>query len=195
MKKIDVRGLSCPKPVLEVKNALEKLPEGEFEVIVNSKESKENILRFLTANNIKADVKEDNSEYIITFKGAHVVKGGEEVIVCNTGTFGKSYVVSRDRLGEGDEKLGKILIRSFIHTLTELKPLPKSVFFVNSGVFLTLKESPVLEELVKLSEKGVKIFSCGTCLDYYNKKSELSVGEVGNMYQLVEILSENGCLI
>lgn len=43
---VDARGLSCPEPVLQVKNALQKLAPGEqLEVLVETVTSRENIRR------------------------------------------------------------------------------------------------------------------------------------------------------
>lgn len=43
-----------------------------------------------------------------------------------------------------------------------------------------------LEDMKALAEEGVKIFTCGTCLDFYGMKEKLAVGEVTNMYDIVE---------
>lgn len=194
---IDVRGLACPKPVIEVKKAIESRT-GEFKVITNSAESKENIVRFLNSQNISADVEDSGGEFVITFKTEEKLTLKEEKIQYSCSMdmkYSRNIIVSKNRLGDGDEKLGEILIRSFFHTLTELDAKPEKLFFVNSGVFLTVENSLVLDELKKLSDEGVKIFSCGTCLDYYKIKDKLSVGEIGNMYLLLEILMDNGFFI
>ena len=39
-----------------------------------------------------------------------------------------------------------------------------------------------------LEKKGVQIFSCGTCLEYYNLREKLRVGVVNNMYATVDAL-------
>ena len=65
----------------------------------------------------------------------------------------------------------------------------KSIIFMNSGVFLTTEGSEVLEILQGLSQEGVQILSCGTCLDFYGIKDKLAVGEITNMYTAVEMLS------
>ena len=35
---------------------------------------------------------------------------------------------------------------------------------------------------------GVEILTCGTCLNYYNLGDKLAVGEVSNMYTIIERL-------
>jgi len=199
MRKIlDVRGLACPKPVLEVKKAIEMKESDEFEVITNSTESKENILRFLDSNSIKAVVDEKSGEIHIMFKLSRDFKSviNEDLsYTCSSSKGFKGIIITKNRLGEGEEKLGQILIRSFFQALVEMTPVPERLFFVNSGVFLTIKDSPIIDELKKLVEAGTKIYSCGTCLDYYKIKEQLIVGEVGNMYLLLEILSSGGVFV
>lgn len=194
---LDVRGLPCPKPVLEVKKAIESSGKNEFEVITNSMESKENILRFLTSQNINVLVTNQAGDYVLSFRvegPANLKEVDEASYVCNVSER-KGMIISKIKLGDGDDTLGKILIRSFIQTLMDVEPLPSKIFFVNSGIFLTLEDSPVLEELKKITEKGVKIYSCGTCLDFYKVKDKLAVGEVGNMFLLLEILSKGGIIL
>ncbi|MCK5052438.1 MAG: sulfurtransferase TusA family protein [Candidatus Cloacimonetes bacterium] len=63
MKQIDTRGLSCPQPVVLVLNELRN-EKGEFEVLMDSEASCENVKRLLTKNNLKFETTE-NSEHII----------------------------------------------------------------------------------------------------------------------------------
>ena len=94
-------------------------------------------------------------------------------------------------MGNGDEELGKILIKSFIFTVSETSPYPKTLVFYNGGVKLTCEDSPVLEELKKLEDLGVEIISCGTCLDFLNLKESLRVGSISNMYTIYEKLRDS----
>jgi selenium metabolism protein YedF len=98
-------------------------------------------------------------------------------------------------LGVGDEALGAILIRAFLKTLLEMKTRPSKLILINSGVRLASAGSEVLETLRALSEKGVEILSCGTCLDFYGLKERLSVGVVSNMYDITQSLLEADRLI
>ena len=89
-------------------------------------------------------------------------------------------------MGEGSEELGAVLIKSFVFALTQLDDLPSTIIFYNSGVNLSCEGSPVLEDLKNLAAQGVEIISCGTCLNFYGLKEKLAVGEVSNMYDIVE---------
>ena len=46
---VDVRGLSCPQPVLETKKAIDKVPSGEIHVLVDTMTSRINVGRFATS--------------------------------------------------------------------------------------------------------------------------------------------------
>jgi hypothetical protein len=59
---------------------------------------------------------------------------------------------------------------------------------LNRGVFLALDDSPVLESLRALEARGSRFLSCGTCLDYYEVKERLAVGEVGSMVLIQELM-------
>jgi predicted peroxiredoxin len=79
--------------------------------------------------------------------------------------------------------------------LPEATNQPKSLVFLNAGIFLALKNSPVIESLTKLERSGVKIFVCGTCLDYYGEKPNIGVGIVSNMYDILEQLSSASSVV
>ena len=53
----------------------------------------------------------------------------------------------------------------------------------------TLVDNEVAVENLKkmeLESRGVKILTCGTCLNYYELSDKLAVGEVTNMYDIAE---------
>lgn len=91
-------------------------------------------------------------------------------------------------LGVGDEQLGRILMRAFIKTLKDLDPLPEKLFFVNSGVRLTTRGSELIADLRELEGRGVRMLSCGTCLDYYHLNDALEVGAVTNIFAIATSL-------
>ncbi len=105
-----------------------------------------------------------------------------------------NYVVvfQRDRLGDGNDDLGKMLIKSFINTLADTTEKPSALVFLNSGIFLAVNDSPVIDTLRKMEASGIKLLSCGTCLNFYQKKEELGAGEVSNMIDIVATLSKAG---
>lgn len=181
MKQIDARGLQCPQPVVLTKKALEEMLEGELECIVDNITARENVSRLATNLEYEFSVAEKDGLYYIKIKKAN--KEGLDNKEQNNDFV---IVIANDKLGTGIEELGKVLIKGYIYALTEVKPLPKAMMFLNGGVKLTTEGSEVIENLKRLEELGVEMISCGTCLDYYGLKEKVQVGIIGNMYLIVE---------
>lgn len=97
-------------------------------------------------------------------------------------------LVASNLLGSGDERLGSILMRSFLKTLKDAEPRPWRLLLVNSGVRLSTIGSDLLDDLRALEQSGVEILSCGTCLDYYGLLDALQVGMKTNMHEIVSSL-------
>lgn len=67
MTTIDARGLSCPQPVILVAKAIEA-GEKNFEVLVDSECSLENVSRLLENKKIKYEISEKDDYKIIKVK-------------------------------------------------------------------------------------------------------------------------------
>lgn len=191
MKEVDCRGMACPQPVVTAKKALDESEGKEFILIVDNLVARDNVERFAESQGAVVDVEEKGSDFYLRIqKGCACDLAGsaqkvEKVVV----------YVNSNLLGIGEEALGTILMRSFLKTLLDLKPIPSKLIFINSGVRLTTEGSEVLETLKTLFEKGVEILSCGTCLDFYGLKAKLKVGIISNMYDIAQSLLEADRLI
>ncbi len=183
MKEVDVRGLSCPKPLIETKKALKD--DDQLLVLIDSEVVKDNVMKLAKKLNCKVNLLEDGEEYRLTIK-----KSAEASDDDSTEASGKVYFVNSDTLGEGEEKLGNVLMKAFISTLIELDPLPEKIVFMNSVVKVPALNDEAKEYLQKLEEAGVTILSCGSCLNYYGIEDELEVGEISNMYEILESLNQ-----
>lgn len=187
-KEVDARNQACPKPVIMTKKALDDISEGVVTTIVDNEVAKENVSKLAKSLSFDYTVEKGQSnEYYIHITKGEVANEAKEINSCVPNTF-KDLVIlfGNDKLGEGSEELGNILIKGYIYTLTESTPFPSTLLFLNNGVRLTVEGSPVLDDLKKLQSEGVEILSCGTCLDFYNLKDKLAVGEISNMYTIVE---------
>ena len=89
-------------------------------------------------------------------------------------------------VGEGDDELGRILLKGFLFALTQQEKLPSTLLFYNGGARVTCEGSPSLEDLKNLAALGVEILTCGTCLSHYGLTDRLQVGGVTNMYVITE---------
>ena len=103
--------------------------------------------------------------------------------------------VGSAEMGNGDPKLGRILMKSFLYSLTQLEELPQTVLFFNGGVRMTTEGSESIEDLKALESQGVEILSCGTCLDFYGLKDQLLVGGITNMYVIAQTMADAGNVV
>jgi len=189
MSVIDCRGLACPQPVVATKQALDQLKEGEMIVIVDNASSCNNVERFVRSQGCSAEIKESGQDFYI-----HVQKTGgqgEEKTAPSEEKAKKIVVyINSHLLGEGDEALGSFLMKAFLKTLLDLETQPNRLILINSGVRLAAEDSKVLESLQGLSEKGVEIVCCGTCIDFYELKGKMKVGVISNMYNIIQSMLE-----
>lgn len=65
MKLIDARGLSCPEPVIMIRDAM-KSKEAAYEVIVDNPTSRENVTRYAEHQGYKVAVTEKDGEYTLS---------------------------------------------------------------------------------------------------------------------------------
>lgn len=203
---VNAMGDICPIPVVKTKKALGELNgPGDIEVLVDNETAVKNVTKMARSSGAEAEseqlgdkqyrvlitVGEDAAEKLKSAKSPAVQPQGqtqqEAAAGCRT-CVGTVVAVGSDRMGEGSEELGHILIKSFIFALTQLDDLPDKILFYNGGAKLTVEGSESLEDLRTLEEQGVEIMTCGTCLDYYGIKDKLAIGGVTNMYSIVETL-------
>ena len=191
---VDARGLACPQPVIMTRNALRE--SDTVTTIVDNPTSRHNVTRMAEkagctvmaearGDGIYLEIRKQNAPTQPAVPGMGAAPVGGPLVL----------VVPSEFMGRGDEELGRILVRSFFHTLREVRPLPDSVIFLNSGVKLAVAGSPVLDDLRELCAQGVAILACGTCLGHYELKDQLKVGEVSNMYDIADALLTAGRLV
>lgn len=184
-KEIDARGEVCPKPVIMTKKELDNGESNLVTTIVDNEVAKDNVSKLAASYGYSfiIDKGKENEYYIHITKG----EGEHEVNTCIPDTFKDLTIgIGSDKMGSGGEELGNILMKSFIYTVKETTPWPATIVLYNSGVYLTCEGSEVLDDLEEMANEGVEIISCGTCLDYYNIKDKLKVGDIGNMYSIYE---------
>lgn len=199
MREIDVIGKACPIPVIETKKALRENPdETEFEILVDNEVSTENLTKM--ANELKINSKVEKlgeRKYKVSLEKTEASRDHREIedYSVNSATSNNYVViVNSDKIGDGDEDFSKQLLEGFIYSVTEQDHLPVEIIFYNRGVFLTTENEKTIEDLKNLENRGVRVFSCGLCLDHYGKKDKLAVGEITNMYKIVEAMRSNNAI-
>jgi selenium metabolism protein YedF len=199
IKIVNAKGLACPQPVVLTKQALES--HEKVMVIVDNDNALENVKRLGVKSgcDVKAEKKSDGTYEINMTRKAGAVEAKEEFVPscgampAQSGPF--VIVISADKMGRGNDELGYVLIRAFLHTIALQAEKPDVMIFYNTGVLLTLQESEVLDDLKELASAGVEMLVCGTCLNYFEAKEKLGVGVVSNMYDIAGTMSRAGRLL
>lgn len=196
MKIVDARGKLCPQPVIMTKKEADA-GELEITVIVDNETAKSNVLKFGAKLNYSTSTEDKGDGIYVYLEKSNCEECNVIIAQAKDGdqndfkTVKKGFVFGSDKLGNGSDDLGKMLMKSFIYAISEKKPYPYFLIFLNSGVKLTTAGSESLEDLKKLEEAGVKIVSCGTCLDFFEIKDKLEVGTISNMYDIVDTIAES----
>lgn len=189
MSIIDCRGLPCPTPVILIKKAIDESSGDIIRVILDNGASKENVMRFCKSRGCSVFEETALNETTLTITPHPEMTAVEETVPSNRPPV---LLIASDRLGNGADELGRLLLKNFIITLIEVPDKPEKIFFLNSGVLLTTEGSELLEPLHRLSATGVELLSCGVCLDYYGLRDKLAAGNVTNMYSIAESLLLSG---
>lgn len=180
MVKVDAIGQVCPVPIIMTKNALKDIEEGQVEVSVDNRISLENLQKMSKEMGYDYTVEESGDIFKI------VINKMRESIELRESEENTVVVIDSLHMGKGDVELGRILMKGFIYTLSEMEELPKTILFYNEGVKLAIDGAESLQDLKSLEERGVEILSCGTCLNFYGITEKLRVGSVTNMYTILE---------
>ena len=96
-----------------------------------------------------------------------------------------SFICSSFSIGS-DRQVGKVLLETYIYTLSELEFLPKSVILLNEAVLLTLPVSDCYLYLKRLQDRGVEILVCDTSATYYGIVKKMQVGKLIGMKTIIE---------
>lgn len=199
MRIIDCRGLACPEPVIRTRAALSEAGTSAIQVLVDNEAARGNVARYARNNGLQvSEAVRAGGVYELTLTaaaaaaasaptvGAVVATAPAERTTGGGETDGSIVMVTGDVLGRGDDALGAKLMGAFLYGLAEADTVPTGVIFVNGGVRLTTGATAVRPHLEKLQARGSHISSCGTCLDFYGLKDQLVIGDVTNMYSIVE---------
>lgn len=202
MRIVDTKGQLCPAPLIAARRALKETPIGEsFMVLTDNQTSFNNLGRFLKDNNTDFQVSDNGGvwTFTITRKTDDIPKTKPEDY-CNppVSHFEKGnfiIVITSDKMGEGDEQLGHLLMSNFIKAIKDLDKLPLKMVFYNKGVTIVADRSPDIEHLRDLEKMGVELLLCATCVNYYKLEEHVGAGILSNMFTIAEVMASAGSII
>ncbi len=202
MRIVDTKGQMCPAPLIAVKKALRETVVGEsFSVITDNQTSFDNLSRFLKDYNADFQIIETEGVWTLT-----VTKTSDDITPVKAEDYCPSpishfekgnfiIVISSDKMGEGDEELGHLLMNNFIKALKDIEKLPTHIVFYNKGVTLVTNNSLVIDNLRDLEKTGVELLLCATCVNFYKIEANIGAGSLSNMYSIAEIMTNAGNIV
>ena len=194
MIKVNAIGDACPIPVVKTLNAIKELKGADvIETLVDNETAVQNLIRMADKKGCKVNAEKisDNEFKVVIEVGEAALAApiDTENVVCELPKNGKKntvVVISSKAMGHGGDELGTALMKGFIFALSQQEQLPATILFYNGGANIPVEGSVSLEDLKNMEAQGVEILTCGTCLNFYGLTEKLAVGEVTNMYTIVE---------
>lgn len=204
-EKIDLRGLTCPEPVIRTKRLFDNQTVQHVEALVDDEVCVNNLTRLAGSLKAKIVVEKQDGHFRIAIERS---AAGGNASTASTGTSGTTAVSSgerasnggqstgtgtvlflaRDTFGDGDPELSHMLVNLFLQTTFESGLRPRAILMANSGVKLMASNSQVLPVLNSLRDDGVEVLACGLCLDFYKLKEQVPTAQITNMFAICEYL-------
>jgi intracellular sulfur oxidation DsrE/DsrF family protein len=105
----------------------------------------------------------------------------------NESSFTNAVIlITREGMGSADTALQHKLLDTYLRLLLENGSLPAAICFYTEGIKLVVEGSPLLERLLQLEQRGVRLIVCSTCLNYFGLTEKVRVGIVGGMPDILE---------
>lgn len=191
MKTINCSGLDCPEPVVKAKNALEK--NDRVKIIVDNEVAANNVSRMAVNLGYQVDetkISDDKYQLLIYGKS----KKDSSRLSAEAAKISPAtdlILITTEKLGEGPDELGSLLMKGLLKTIADLSNQPDTMILMNNGVKLATINQDTIATLNKLVDNGLELKVCGTCLEYLDLKDELKVGQISNMYEILELITSN----
>ena len=192
---VNAIGDACPIPVVKTLKALKALTGPDvIETLVDNPTAVQNLIRMADKKGCAVQSEKlGEKEYKVTItvgEAALAQPVDTENVTCElpvkSGKKNTVVVISSKAMGHGGDELGTALMKGFIYALSQQEQLPTTILFYNGGANIPVEGSVSLEDLKNMEVQGVEILTCGTCLNFYGLTDKLAVGEVTNMYTIVE---------
>lgn len=181
MKKLDLRGLACPEPVVMTRRTLLE-GERELQVQVDDANSAGNVERMARSLGAEVRVRDAGAAFILDIS----VVGEAVAAPLEQDT---TFILASETVGHGEQELGHTLMKMFLNALADAPQPPARLLLMNSGVKMVAEGTDFVPALSNLACLGTEILVCGTCLDYYGLREKMAVGTVSNMQEIAEAMA------
>lgn len=201
MVELDGFGKPCPMPLVMCKKEIDA-GNTEIAIKVDNDTAVKNITRLAKKKGLGFSVTDIEGGFLIQMGGelspedSQAPAAAPAACSIQGGACGYSVFIGKDFVGDGDPELGRNLMKMAIFTLNQAEVPPMNLLFMNAGVKLLCSDEPqVIDSVREMMDKGTDVLVCGTCLNFYGVAEQLKVGEVSNMYDILERMHESAKVI
>jgi selenium metabolism protein YedF len=200
-KHLDLRGLTCPEPVLRTKKIIDDQAVSSVEALVDSEVNVQNLERLARSQNLFLKKEAIGDHFRISIdrqkenldKSSHEHASPEPAQTGVTRGGGTVVFIAKDTFGQGadsekDHDFSHNLLNVFLQTISQSGLKPSAILLANSGVKLIDPQASTYKVLCDLKESGTIVLACGLCLDYYGLKDKVAIEQVTNMFAICEYL-------
>ncbi len=201
---LDLRGLTCPEPVIAARRAFDDRTVSLVEALVDDDVCVNNLLRLARSLRASFSSASKKDHFLVTISRStnpsvvgttSVIQVDEQVAAAGASAepvesrvLGCVLFLSKDTLGQGDEEFSRALLNIFLQTTLEAGQHPRAILLMNSGVRLMSPASQARKVLDDFRQAGCEVLACGLCLDYYKLKDEVPRDQITNMFAICEYL-------
>lgn len=195
---IDLRGLTCPEPVIRTKKLFDDPSIDSVFALVDDDVCVSNLQRL--ARSLKASFKsiqleEGHFSVEIARNGSEEVSSPATAATTSTKaapTIGQTpqtvVFITKDRLGEGDPDFSRTLLDVFLQTMYEAGHRPRAILLANSGVKLMATDSAAAKVLDDFRKVGTEVLACGLCVKFYGLEDQIRKEQITNMFAICEYI-------
>jgi selenium metabolism protein YedF len=199
-EQIDLRGLTCPEPVIRTKKLFDNPATTAVQALVDDDVCVNNLQRLARSLKAEFEVEDRKGYFSVSLQRGHKTLTSAEPpqhkhpqpiaagVSTVPGAVGTVVLLAKDHLGEGDPEFSRTLINLFLQTMFESGHRPRAILLMNTGVKLMAKDSPALKVLNDFKNADVEVLACGLCVDFYGVKNDVPKEQITNMFAICEFM-------
>ncbi|MBI2810353.1 MAG: sulfurtransferase-like selenium metabolism protein YedF [Candidatus Melainabacteria bacterium] len=204
-RKVDLRGLVCPEPVLRTKKLLDDASIEKVEALVDGEVNVNNLNRLARSLKMQFASTAKDGNFTVTIERkksatdatsavdsssshAHADPASMKASSALHTEVGNVVFLGKDKFGDGDPEFSTTLLNMFLQTMFESGQRPRALLMANTGVRLMTPDSPALKVLNDFKEAGCDVLACGLCVEFYGLKGKIPVEQITNMFAICEYI-------
>lgn len=192
-KRLDLRGLTCPEPVLRTKRILDDSAIERVHALVDDDVCVNNLTRLSRSLKAVATAQKLDGYYEVIIErfeagDRQARREPAPFAVAEPGKVGTVIFLAKDTFGEGEPDFSRTLINLFLQSILDSGHLPRAILLANTGVKLLAPGAGTNKVLEDFRSRGCEVLACGLCVDFYGLKEYIAAEQVTNMFAIVEYL-------